>query len=921
MQGVFRRIILSTLMMLLSVFGGLAYFFFFDRADDLEHRKSQYRELFINQQRQAVQQELSNAIEMIKHEHARVSMIHREALKQRVENLYNIAMSLYLNYQDRLPKEAIEELIYQAFSRVRWDNGSGYGFVLEQKGRVVLNPIDPSLEGKNPLKGSDPMIGAVAARILNTTQTRQEGFVTYEWRKPNDHNRTMWYEKTSYVKRFEPFDWVIGVGHYNDDVQKNVQKSVLERLRLLRYGHDRNGYFWVIDTDVQVLMHPFETWMEGQRLPLFRSSDGVQVFNEAVERTKTRHSAFFDYQWKRPSSLTSEQKSALVVRYHGWSWIIGTGFYHNDLSDQIRIEEALYQESLEEDIKEGAVIYGLLVMMALAIAFYMIRILRRQEEDILESLHALRQYKQVLDESSYVSKSTPKGIITEVNDAFCTLTGYERHELIGKPHSIFRHPKTPKALFRTMWNTINANQVWRGIVQNRTKTGESFYVKQTIVPISDAKGEIVEFIAARDDVTELVEKREELQQLFYTDSLTNLGNRFKLIHDINEAKAPMLAIIDIDGFKEINDFYGYKIGDIAIVEFGERLFEIAFPNHYGLYRLHADQYALFISQCDDEEAFIERITTEVVKSAKTPIVVQNETIAFNISIGIASGDHSLLIHADIALKSAKEERKNVVVYSDELQKSEQFRHNMEWTHKVKKALEEERIIPVFQPIYNTRTHSIEKFECLVRMRSESGELIAPFAFLGIAKKAKLYPEITLRMVAQSVEVFKELPYAFSLNVTIDDILNERVRGFLIDQISRSGIGERVVIELVESEGIEDFEEVLAFIQRVKALGAQIAIDDFGTGYSNFEYLFKLDADYIKIDGSLIKNIDRDAQVRHVTSAVVSFAKEAHMKTIAEYVATPEIQRIVTELGVEYLQGYEIGKPMDKEAFLAFIKTL
>ncbi len=157
-------------------------------------------------------------------------------------------------------------------------------------------------------------------------------------------------------------------------------------------------------------------------------------------------------------------------------------------------------------------------------------------------------------------------------------------------------------------------------------------------------------------------------------------------------------------------------------------------------------------------------------------------------------------------------------------------------------------------------------------------------------------------------MFHKKEFEFSVNLTIDDILNIEIQDYIFELLNKYGIGERVVFEIVESESIENFNQVVSFIRNVKEFGCKIAIDDFGTGYSNFEYLMKLEADYIKIDGSMIKNIDTDNNAKMVVETIVNFAKKMNMKTIAEFVENEEILKIVNELGIDYSQGYYFSAP-------------
>ncbi len=178
----------------------------------------------------------------------------------------------------------------------------------------------------------------------------------------------------------------------------------------------------------------------------------------------------------------------------------------------------------------------------------------------------------------------------------------------------------------------------------------------------------------------------------------------------------------------------------------------------------------------------------------------------------------------------------------------------------------------------------------------------------LTKQSKQYHSITKTVIDKAFKTFSSLECEFSINLTIDDILDMQIQQYLFTALDRYNIGSRVVFEIVESEGIENFNEINEFILSVKKYGCKIAIDDFGTGYSNFEYLIKLKADFIKIDGSMIQNLDTDENSRILVSTIVIFAKKLGMQTIAEFVKDETIQELVTELGVDYSQGYYLGEP-------------
>ena len=532
------------------------------------------------------------------------------------------------------------------------------------------------------------------------------------------------------------------------------------------------------------------------------------------------------------------------------------------------------------------------------------------ELELKKTLSFFKSHQLAMDESSMVSKSDLKGNITYVNENVCKITGYIREELLGKPHNILRHPENPKELFVDLWNTIKAKKVWKKILKNRDKYGKDYWVDTTILPILDEKNNIVEYIAVRHNVTQMVHQKEQLDKIANRDTLTGLGNRYKLLNDIQKSKQGALAILNIDNFTHTNDLYGYEIGDDVIIEFGMKLVKFENLTDFEIYHLQADEYVVFHPDID-KETFYTTVSDLQERLSRVVINVKDELMTYDFSLAISYEDkEKLLASADMALRIAKKQHKDIVIYSDEISLNSEYENNLIWVKKLKEAIKTNNIIAVYQPIVNNKTLKYEKYESLVRLRDKDGKLNSPYFFLDIAKKTKRYSYITQVMIAQSFKKFENTDKEFSINLTIEDILNRDINSFIFTMLESYQIGERVVFEIVESESIENFEEVFKFIAVLKEFGCKIAIDDFGTGYSNFEYLMRLQADYIKIDGSLIKDICSNKNSEIIVSTIVDFAKKLGIKTIAEFVENKDILNKVIELGVDYSQGYYFSQPKE-----------
>ena len=549
--------------------------------------------------------------------------------------------------------------------------------------------------------------------------------------------------------------------------------------------------------------------------------------------------------------------------------------------------------------------FSFILIMVVVIIFYLFW---KKMKNLKNENHILKQYKQAIEESNIVSTADLKGNITYVNDKFCEVTLYSKDEILGQPHNLLKGENSKK-VFKELWQTIQNKKIWHGVLKNKRKDGEFYYVNITIKPILDENENIIEYIAIRHEITDLIHKTEELEKNLREDSLTKEGNRFKLLEDIKKSQKPALALLDISRFGDINDFYGYEIGDEVLVTVA-KIFKEHIGNKYSLYRIYSDEFAILANN-DEKEHFIKFVKHIVDSISLVPLNIKGKEIYIQMTYSISFEEKNELKRTANTIKRYSKTNKNIVVYDKNLGIEKIHEKNILWTSKLKKALENGNIIPYYQAIYNLKTEKIEKYEALVRLIDEDNIAISPYYFLDVAKKSKQYLKLTKQVVKKSFEYFKDKDYEFSINLTLEDITNKNISSYIVDMLKEYNIASKVVFEIVESEGIEDFAHVNSFIDIVRELGCKIAIDDFGSGYSNFEYLIKLNADYIKIDGSLIKDILINKNNQEIVITIVDFARRQGFKTIAEFVSTKEIFDRVKELGIDYAQGYYIGEPKVK----------
>lgn len=443
------------------------------------------------------------------------------------------------------------------------------------------------------------------------------------------------------------------------------------------------------------------------------------------------------------------------------------------------------------------------------------------------------------------------------------------------------------------------------VIKNQKNEGFTYEISTTYLPQEKL------YLVNLNNISSELDYKQKMLNLMYTDSLTNLLNRSKLIEDLkdNILNIQSLVILDLNSFKEINDFYGHKIGDLVLIEVTNRI-QVLIKNYknLNLYKLPSDTYCITNSSLDKKE--FEEIVVNIIESINTKaFYFQQHELDLNIIAGISFSErNNKLVTADIALQTAKQKNKNYLVFYNELDNLEEYENNMLWTKKVKNALLNDNIIVYYQPLINNKKMSIDKFECLVRMVDED-KIISPYFFLDISKKSNQYKEISKVVIEKSFKEFSKLDFEFSVNISYEDIEDSKFLPYIKDMLNLYQVQNKVVFEILEDENIKDYNILIDFIDEVKKLGCKVAIDDFGTGYSNFEHLLKLNIDYLKIDASLVKNIATDENSLKITKTIIDFAKSLNLETIAEFVENKEIFYLVKELGADFSQGYYFSAPI------------
>ncbi len=410
----------------------------------------------------------------------------------------------------------------------------------------------------------------------------------------------------------------------------------------------------------------------------------------------------------------------------------------------------------------------------------------------------------------------------------------------------------------------------------------------------------------------------ELKNQRNTDTLTGLQNLSALMSTLEEFEKmkdgfAVIILLDIRGFRSINDLYGPAAGNQVLIDLGDFLKRFAYDNTYRLYRISGDQFVLYEQtsylDTDRYDDHLSELKTEI-NGLSIYLEKFDKEISLTMTIGMSFGQESPLEHANMALNNAKKNNKSHAVYNTTLDMTDEIKAQFAWQHKIDLAILSDQIIPVYQPIVDS-SGNIVKYETLMRVIEEvDGEkrLIAPFHFLDIAIENRQYDTLSRMVILKALKGLAANDYSISINLTMDDINNKPFLDEIYNTIKKDKTEKRLIIEITESQSVENYRSLKDLVEKFKQLGIRFAIDDFGSGFSNFERILEIQPDYIKIDGSLIKDINTNTHTHILTNAITSFSHELGIKVIAEYVHSEEIFFILKQFGVDEFQGYYFSEP-------------
>ena len=517
--------------------------------------------------------------------------------------------------------------------------------------------------------------------------------------------------------------------------------------------------------------------------------------------------------------------------------------------------------------------------------------------------------------------------IIDVNQAFCDITGYGHAEVIGRKPSLLRSTQQSDAFFASMWEVLAEHGHWQGEIWNRKKDGELYAELLTISAVRDGSGTVDHYVGIFADITLQKEHEQRLEKLAHFDPLTELPNRTLLGDRLHMSlalaqrnqKQLAVCLLDLDGFKQVNDRLGHAAGDQLLIEFSQRMRkELRLTDT--LARLGGDEFVILINDLHSQEECIE-VIRRIIDCARQPYLLAAETGHVSASIGITifpddGADPDLLLrHADQAMYIAKQSGGNRYFMFDPF-KDLAARAERTALDRLQQALTAGEFELHYQPKVDMRAGRVIGAEALIRWRHPERGLVMPGEFLPLTEDTDFsvtLGEWVIREALRQLDAWygTGIELCVSINVSARHLQQPDFAQALAAQLAVfSELPSRLLeLEILETAALHDTAHAAEVISACRRMGISFALDDFGTGYSSLLYLKHLPADTLKIDQSFVRAMLDDSEHMAIIKGVIGLAEAFNRKVIAEGVESVPHGLALLELGCTLGQGYGIARPM------------
>jgi diguanylate cyclase (GGDEF)-like protein/PAS domain S-box-containing protein len=528
-----------------------------------------------------------------------------------------------------------------------------------------------------------------------------------------------------------------------------------------------------------------------------------------------------------------------------------------------------------------------------------------------------------------------QSMVEYINPVAEELTGWKLDDATGRPiDEIFRcfHEETCEPLENAMSVSIRRDRPIKSVRPTLLirRDGNELYIESTAAPIRDDRGVVSGGVLVFHDVSESRELNRRLSYHASHDILTGLVNRrefeARLERALKSAKARetsyALLSLDLDQFKIVNDSCGHGAGDALLGQLGA-LLKSKIRWRDTVARLGGDEFGILLESCSPEEAIA---TADTLREAVRDFKFQWEDKPFRLgaSVGVVpiTADNqdveTLVSAAESACRAAKEAGRNRIhCFKENDIDLMRRRKEMQWAARINNALDESRFElfrQTIRPLHDNMEQGTH-FEILLRMRDEAGKLISPELFIVAAERYGITPNIdrwvianTLRWLVSEADERERLTLC-SINLSGQSLADDKFLPFVIEQFHRSGIDpSKICFEITETAAIASYSQANRFIHSLKELGCMFALDDFGTGLSSFGYLKHFPVDFLKIDGSFVREMLHDPIDREMVRSINEIGHLTGKRTIAEFAENEEIITMLRGMGIDYAQGYGVSEP-------------